>query len=345
MEDTTEFDQGMRDLGFTALPQNNRFKTYHSTAQQLDIVTFQDQFLIGTALGDQQHTIVQIASELFIQKQYCSNQILKKITGQGNHAQLYVAAQNWLPNETVFDINFNKTAIYAKSTINWPNHQAIQPAALPFHANAFLTLAGTNNQWWLNQLDDSLKKKWSTALNFSIDSTLQQPLTNHWIELTDIRTRKDSAISIEFDDNFNEVKKVVVNQVQEPEWFWKITGAGQMQVKEYFVQNKLLQQNDSGWLFVPMPFVRSFQQPSDSSLFISSGADKKLALEYRSNALLLIYLNFKAISPGLKKWLPAAFTEQLNHLQSAEFICSKTNNQLLVEFKIRKQNLEVPLFR
>lgn len=175
--------------------------------------------------------------------------------------------------DAVIKANFDKTKIVIEALITPKNDFSFSENNFSYNDSSLCTLFFTQPPARLySLLPDSAKMNISKAVNFNIDSLLLQNNYAYSLDMAKIQPRIDSAISYSYDDNFNPIEKVVVNNIMEPSFNFIVKGENVANIYSYWNNNGKLETTSAGQLFIPVPFVKSYCRiKNEKELSIISG--------------------------------------------------------------------------
>ncbi|MEP7238328.1 MAG: hypothetical protein ABI685_10700 [Ferruginibacter sp.] len=341
IKDKKDFEKGLLQFQFEKI--NDREQV--SKVYGLRFYVQDDKVLIANAAVADTAYMAAVADELFIQKAYIPKTILAKAIDAKSHLAVYIAANNFLQKEAVIAANFNKQKIEVEGIIT-------PGAAYNFtetnfqYSSASLSAAGFTQSLpnMLNQLSYSYKEKISATLNVPADSLFRQNNKSYSLDLTAITQRNDSAISYTYDEEFNKVEKVVVNNIQEPAFNFMITGDSVSSIYRYLQRNNKIEKTAAGDLFTPMPLVRSYCSiKNEKQLNITAFNYTPATEDIDVNAVFFLNLNLAKIPANLQKYLPTGLMKAVSNIATVKLSATKNNDQVLFSavFEKMKNDLSI----
>jgi hypothetical protein len=181
-------------------------------------------------------------------------------------------------------------------------------------------------------LSDSSKNKISKALSINIDSLLLQSNKFYSFNLLGIQPRTDSAITYTYDDNFNKVEKVVVNNVEEPAFNFTIAGDSVVNIYNHWERTGTVNQTDTGQLFIAMPFVKSYCNiKSEKELNITAANYQPVINNKNSNCIFFLNILFSKIPASLLKYLSGDVQNAIANIKSAQIVAKKNKGQIILQ--------------
>ena len=301
--------------------------------------------LVTTASFISNDYALSVIDELFTNKSFITKETLQKVINLKSHVGLYLTPSGGLPTGAILAVNFDKEKIdiYGKCT---PAAQySFEEYDFSYAENALLNTGFTQpSPAVYNLLDAATKDKISKSINLNIDSLLAPGNVGYHLNLTDIKTRIDSAVSYSFDDEFNQVEKVVVNEVQEPAFNFVVTGNAAPSLFNYFENNNKIEVSDTGNLFLPMPLVKSYcTMLGGNQLQITSANYQKETTDKTIKAILYLNIIVSKIPANLKKYLSDVANKLLTNIETVSISAVKKEKQLLLNCVIQKKKNDLPI--
>lgn len=343
VKDEADFAKGLLQYHFVKL---NSYE-YISASSGIHFYKHGNKILVANAAVINKNLLSIVADEIFVKKNYQPGTNLKKIIDAGSHAALYLPANKFLQQPAVVTANFNKQQIEIKSILT-PHKQ------FPFTQNNFNYTSGSLCNLGFTQpsaavynlLSENGKKNISRVLNLNIDSVLLPANKFYQLNVSGFKLRTDSAISYSFDDDFNKVENVVVNNIREPAFDFSITGDSVVNVYRYWQRNNKLETAPGGEIFTAIPFVKSYctitganQLKITAANYQQQQADKNQQCFFFLNVLL------SKIPGDVLKYLPTNSTNTINNIEKFEAEAKIINDQIIFNGIFSKKQNDLPLMK
>ena len=156
--------------------------------------------------------------------------------------------------------------------------------------------------------------------------------------------KEHSAISYTYDDEFNKVEKVVVNNIQEPAFNFMITGDSVSSIYTYLQRSNKLEKTNAGNLFTPMPLVKSYCSiKSENQLTITAFNYAAPAADKSVTGILFLNLALTKIPATLQKYLPDAIMQAVSNIAVVKISATKNKEQVQLSAIIEKMENDLPL--
>ena len=158
-------------------------------------------------------------------------------------------------------------------------------------------------------------------------------LNNIHAEIHDVKQVKDSIITYNYDDNFNETKEVSFQKILQPLYSVTFSTENSKNLMDYFTKNEWINNKNQ---FVKIPFQPNFTTVSSNNILISTekiakGKVKNSAINYffftNSNTYLWNELHFLSMENKKK----------ITFLESIHFI--NKNNEYFLKIQFKENNL------
>ena len=345
IKDETDFTNGLLQYHFEKGDSLLGQQSYFLSGQGIVMIRSGNKLLVGNNAIENKNYIRQVANEMFVQKQFVGREKLFKNVETGSHLSILIEKNNLLQEDAVIKINFDKKKISIDALFSPQKQFTFTENSFNYPADALCSAGFVQPSSTLySRFPQQAKINISKAINFNIDSMLLQ--SNHYydINIMKIAPRIDSAISYVYDDNFNQVEKVVVNNVMEPSYSFNIQGDSISNIYNYWNNNGQLEKATAGDLFLPMPFAKSYcVQKNKNELSVSTtGFENKQNIR-STNCMLFFKLLLTKIPAELLKYLPADLRRSIANLESIEMILKKAGGNIKLEGRVNKKENDLPV--
>jgi hypothetical protein len=343
IKDKSDFEKGLRQFQFEKINDHEQL----NRALGIRFYIQGDQILVTTASDADAAYLTAVAKELFVQKSYSSKATILKAIDVKSHVAVYLAPNSFLKTDAVITANFDKTKIKISGNI-------IPDKQYGFAENSFRYSSSSLCAWGFTQpsstvlalLNEKSKEKISTALNVNVDSVFKQSNKNYALDLAAIVQRADSAITYTYDEEFNKLEKVVVNNIQEPAFNFMITGDSVSTIYNHLQRNNKLEKTAVGNLFTPMPLVKSYCSIKNEKQLAITASNYSASTEDKSvNAILFLNLALTKIPANLQKYLPDALMQAISNLAAVKLSATKNKEQVELSAVFEKMDNDLPVIK
>ncbi|MGG9970296.1 hypothetical protein ACQ33O_00765 [Ferruginibacter sp. SUN002] len=330
ISDEEDFNSMLAENEFHSGESVNGFFQYASTKLGVDIIKSKDQVLIGNIAVKDKNLIRSVANEIFEKKTYIAEATLKKIVDAPNHFSLYVENENLPLRSVLFNGNFKNGAVTVDASTKPDNKYNFTEEDFKYNNQSILSLGFTQMPFFgvPGSISDKNKSGVSTALNFDVDSLFVRSNKNYQLDIAAIKTKIDSAISYEYDDDFNKIEKVVVNTIQEPSFSFNVTGEDFSGLIDYWKKNKNLELNNDQNLFVSIPFVKTYAITNPHLLSLTSYNYSLPTYNEHVKCIAYLTADPNKIPADLLKYLPESFSKLLSKIESANILVKNDTGNL-----------------
>lgn len=340
VKDDNDFVKGLQGYHFEKINTDE----YINKEAGICILKKQNKILVSTA---QSSDAAAVANELFTQKLYVAKETLAKVIDAKSHLALYIGSNGFLQQDGIVTANFDKEKIEISSTLTPQSQYSFTENDFAFSDSALCTLGFTQPSPPLYALlSDTSKKNISKALSINIDSLLLPSNKYYSINMAGIQPRVDSAITYEYDDNFNKVEKVVVNNVEEPAFNFTIAGDSVTNIYNYWERTGTIDQTDTGALFTAMPFVKTYcHLANKKELNITAANYQNISTNKKTNCIFFLNMLFSKIPTFILKYLPGNLQHVIANMELLQLVAKKNNNQVILRCNFYKKNNDLPLVK
>jgi hypothetical protein len=343
IKDKKDFEKGLQQFKFEKINEHE----FVSNVYSIRFYIQGDKVLIANAAVSDTAYLASVTDELFTQKSYASKAILAKAIKAKSHVAFFIAANNFLQTEAIISGNFDKEKIKIAGIITPHKQYNFTEANFQFSSASLCTAGFTQPSAAVYALlGKSNKEKISTALNVDADSLLMYNNKSYNLNLTAITERADSAITYTYDDEFNKIEKVVVNNIQEPAFNFTITGDNMPAIYNYLQRSNKLEKTAAGNLFTPMPLVKSYCSiKNEKQLAITASNYTATAEDKSINAVFFLNLTLTKIPANLQRYLSTEITNALANIAAVKLSATKKNEQVLLSAIFEKMKNDLPLIK
>lgn len=329
IKDEEAFNKALVENDFTKQIEQTAYPEYSSTKLGIDVIRNGDKLLIGNIAVKDKNFIRATANEIFQKKEYINTTALENIVKPYNHFTFWLNNDQLLQQPIIFNGNFKNGSLTIDAAIQTDKKYSLSENAFAFNNGSIVSLGFIQPPANLyTSINDNVRSKISTALNFNIDSLFLQNNKNYTLDITEIKDKIDSAISYTYDDDFNKIEKVVVNNIQEPSFSFKINGNNFDALVDHWKKNKKIEETENGNLFTPIPFVKSYVQNKKDSLTIASYNYTDQKNDGQLNCISHLSINPTQIPANLINYLPDNFAALINKIEFLNIVAKKDNDKI-----------------
>jgi hypothetical protein len=296
IENETDFEKAIITSHFTKIKLSNPFTGYYSRALDLFVVRYSNQILCCTSTSRQNKVAIQVAEDLFIKRQFLDAKKTEKTIGTTNEVTVWIKKNSQLEEDGIVNINFKDQEIVAEGQLKC-NSKFRKATPFTQNPNALLSL-GFNFEMIRNQ--NSLKRhsvQINKIIGFNLDSILAHNPTKTELLLNEMVEKKDSAISYDYDDDFNPIKKVVVHTSREPSFYFSIQTEDPEKVYLYLKSQKAI---DNHEMFVNFPLAPTKFFIKNNSLTLAANISKQWTSSSFASKIAYLHFNFNKLQA--KDW-------------------------------------------
>jgi hypothetical protein len=293
IENENDFEKALTKERFSKTVLKNGMNSYHFEPLGVYIIKHSNQILCSSIPKEQKEIAVKVAEDLFLKHSFLDTQKTEKTIGNSNAITIWIKKNSLLQEDAVLNLNLKDQEIVAEGQLKWkPKFR--KATSFTKKPNALLSL-GLNFEMIWNQ---NILKKYSVQINkiigFDMDSILVHNPTKTELLLNEIIEKKDSAISYDYDDDFNPVKKVVVHTSREPSFFFSMQTENSKKIFNYLkAQNAI----DNHQLFVNFPLAPTRTFVRNNTLTLSANLPKQWTLQPSSTKIGYLQVHFNKLKP------------------------------------------------
>ena len=206
IKDKVTFEEGVAQFNFQKLMPDK----YVNNEAGIQLLVYDNKVLITTASDTLNQYTAPVIEELFTKKLFVAKENLEKVIDLKSHVGLYFTPFGGLPTGAILAANFDKEKINIDGECSPAAQYSFEEYDFSFAENALLNTGFTQPSPAIyNLLDAAAKDKISKSINLNVDSLLAPGNVAYHLNLIDIKKRIDSAVSYTYDDEFNQVEKLL----------------------------------------------------------------------------------------------------------------------------------------
>jgi len=296
IDNEEKFEKSISDSDFFEIKNDENFTSYYSKTFNTGIIRFANQILYcKNALKDLQMGI-QTAKDLFIKHHYFDVKKAERIFEKSNAVTLWFQKNQLLENDGIINISLKDQEIIAEGQLHLkPKFR--KTGTFAQNSNALLAL-GFNFEMIRDQ--DILKnhsKQINKMIGFDLDSVLVHHPTQTELVLYTIIEKKDSAVTYDYDDDFNPIKKVVVHTNREPSFYFSTQTDNSKKVYDYLERQNVI---DDHQIFLNFPLATTKASIKNNALTLEANLPKEYASTANSAKISYLEINFNKLQS--KDW-------------------------------------------
>lgn len=335
IENETIFEKAIAKSHFRKTTLQNGMISYFSDSKSLFIVKHSNQILVSNITENQKKIAMRVAEDLFFMKLFLDSRTTNKMIDTNNAATFWIKKNSLLEKDGILNLKLDDHEI----TIDGQLHlkpKYIKEWQFSQNPNALLSLGFDfemiQNHDMLIHNSDKINK----MIGFDLDSILVHNPTKTELSLNKIIEKKDSAISYDYDDDFNPIKKVVVHSNREPSFYFSMQTANSKKVYNYLKAQNLI---DNHNIFVNFPLAQTKAAIRNNDFILEANPLKKRNLWPSASKIGYLHLHLDKLQA--KDWrLIIAKNKNFRHLKSFQTLTihlTKENNLGHFQMRLKKK--------
>lgn len=296
IENETKFEKALRNFQFVKTKSNQFIIIYFSKTLNTNIIQYKNQILYCTNTSKNQQNYIRTAEDLFIKQNYFDSKKIENILKTQKEVVIWIQKNNFLAEDAIINISLKENEILADGQLNWKSKYK-KPMPFLQNSKALFSL-GFNFDMIRNQ--DILKNhsvKINKMIGFNLDSILIHHPTQTELILHNIIEKKDSAITYDYDDDFNPIKKVVVQTNREPSFYFSMQTDDSKKVYNYLKSQNVI---DKDQIFLNFPLAKTKATIQNNTFLLGANLDKIASSKSRNLKIGYLQININKIQA--KDW-------------------------------------------
>ncbi|WP_348825002.1 hypothetical protein [Flavobacterium aestuarii] len=291
IENEAKFNKALIDLHFVKNNVRNPFSSYYSKIRKVNIIRYGNQVLYCTNTPKEQKSSVRIAEDLFIKKNCFDSRKIEKAIKNPNAVTIWIEKNYLLTEDAIITIALKEDEITAQGQLKL-KPEFRKTASFIQNPDALLSLGinfGMIREHYAITHD---KAKISKIIGFNVDSILMYRPAKTELVLHNIIEKKDTAITTDYDDDFNPIKKTVVHSIREPSFYFSMQTDNSRKIYDYLKNQNAI---DGHQVFVNFPFAKTRAFAKNNFFILEANSPKYPVSKSFSPEIGFLQINFSKI--------------------------------------------------
>lgn len=329
IENESKFSESLLDNRFVKIQSGKLFISYYSKTIDACIVKYANKILYCTNASKSLQVCIRTAENLFAKNLYFDSKKIEKAIVTNNAVTFWIKKNYLLDQDAILNLALQENGITAEGHIKFKSSYR-KMASYTQNPNALFSL-GFNFEMiqklhFLNQNKSKINK----ILGFSMDSILKHRPAQTELILHNIIEKQDSAITYDYDDDFNPIKKVIVHKSREPSFHFSIQTANSKKAYDYLRKQNVI---DDHQLFLNFPLAKTKAFIRENALTLEANPINKSNLKASAPKIGYLQIHFSKLQPKDWRYILAK-NKNIEFLKSFERIEINLNQKTeLVSFE------------
>ena len=291
IENETEFEKAIIKKNFIKDPLNNGMSSYYSKSMKLLVITHSNQILVSKVPENQKPIAVKTAEVLFLKKLFLDVKKIEKTIGTTNAVTVWIKKNSLLEDDGILNLRLEDHEITVNGQLQFKSKYkkewqfAQNPEAL-FSLGINFEMFQNQNQFKQNSVQIN------KMIGFDLDSILAHNPTKTELLFNEIVEKKDSAISYDYDDDFNPIKKVVLHTSREPSFYFSIQTDDSQKVYNYLKTQDAIDKNQ---VFVNFPLAPTKTFVRNNTLTLEANPKKQVSSKSSKPKMGYLQMHFNQL--------------------------------------------------
>lgn len=321
LENETEFEKAILKEHFKKEKLKNGMPSYFSKSLGIYIIKHSNQILVSKINDTQKAIAVKTAEELFLKKHFLDANTLQNIIDTPNAITVWIKKNAFLEKDAMIGVYFEGQDIIAEGLLQL-NQKYKKTTLFTQNPSAVLSL-GFDFEMIRSQntFKDHLVQI-NKLVGFDLDSIMVHHPRKTELIFNRMIEKSQSAISYDYDDDFNPIKKVVVHTSREPSFCFSVQTENSQKIYTYLKTKNAI---DNRQFFVNFPLAPTQTSVKNNTLIFEANLPKTRKLKPLLSKIGYLRMNFNNLQP-----------------QDWRFIIGRNKNlELLKSFKTFKMDLNL----
>lgn len=283
----------------------------------------------------------EIADMLFREQKLLATDKLENILQFRKHAAVFL--RPGLSTGHAVSIHLSRKGIRFSCILPAPARVTFRRYPYHYNDSSLCTLAFPQaDPDWATLLPDSARRQITRLLGYEPDTLLAPGNLYYELDLQGFSSRTDTIVEYAYNDQFEAVETKRTQQVWEPVFNFGIQAPDAALPFRQMLNNHLLTHDTAGYLFTPLPFVKSYARVQHAQkMVIHSWQYPAKHFQHTRQAVLYGRINPEKIPAALLAWLPPVLQAWLPRIQLAEIqIDYNEQGQLQLDATVFRKNRE-----
>jgi hypothetical protein len=296
IESESDFEKTITKAHFSKIMLKNGMNSYYSKQLGICIIKHSNLILCSAIPEKQKKWVIKIAEDLFLKHQFLDPKKTEKTISTSNAVTVWIKKNNLLKEDGILNLKLGDQEVAVNGQLQFKSKYK-KEWQFTQNPNALFAL-GVNFEMIQDQNHYKQNPKpINKIIGFDLDSILIHNPSKTEFLLNEIVEKKDSAISYEYDDDFNSIKKVVVHTSREPSFSFSMQTEDSKRVFDYLKSQNTI---DKHQVFVNFPLASTKTFVKKSTLILEANPKKQVSLKSSLSKMGYLKVNFNKLHP--KDW-------------------------------------------
>lgn len=323
IDDKTLFEKTMTKEYFKKTSLQNGMSFYYSKVKMLLIIKHSNQILVSNISEKQKHIAINIASDLFLKRLFLDTKKTEKTINTSNEVTFWIKKNSLLEEDGIVSINLEDQEITAEGKLKL-NYQ--KESKFNQDPNALLSLGFDFEMIQNQKIFKKCSAKISKIIGFNLDSILIHRPTKTELVLNEIIEKKDSAITYDYDEDFNPIRETVVHTSREPSFYFSVQTENSIKIYDYLKNQNII---DDKQVFLNFPLAKTKAFVKENIITLEANPIKNNNLKASAPKIGYLQIHFNKLKPRDWRYIIAKNKnlEFLKPFETLEINLNQENNQ------------------
>ncbi len=335
IEDEEDFQETLQHFQLKKEKIGDHFIRIYKEESKIAGIQYQNNIL--WSYDSNQQKDIAIATALFLDQHYFSENEIQPFLANIQEGGMWIKKNTFLEENAWVDMIMNETGIRLQADFQLKEDYRIPNQTVAYDTTSWMNFTYTFNGKEKQFIRDSWKKKIDKVAGFSIDSIWEAQPEKLQFTLQEVTSRTDTAVTYEFDDDFNEIEVIKENRIEEPSFSFSLQGKDLDTIWNYLKKENAI---DSQNIFVNMPLVKTQARLSKELQLISENY-KEVSLHDSVDAIAWLEVNVSKIDPAWYKKEEAKYKEWnqwISKIDKVTFHLQNKQQKVAADLQIKSKN-------
>lgn len=248
--------------------------------------------------------LMAIHSQLMLKKEWMNPEMARAYFISGDHASVFILNERYFSATNLVKIKVEGDQILIDGELHpkeYPTAEIL--TAMDGDEEIFGMSIAPMPEAYVKLFPDSTKAKWSKTIGLPVDSVFLNSTYSWRFNLKGFTQRSDTAITYEYDENFNEVPKATVVHSTEPVMSLTATGKATEQIMDLMRSKAMIEKDAGKDRFTGFPLWPLYASTSADNFSLQTSGYKADSIK-KLNAIFDLSMYPSKVPDSLYKFIP-----------------------------------------
>lgn len=309
---------------------------YTSAELGLHFLVDGDEVILSTYRCNKDE-LLQLHDQLLKKQIWMNPEMARSYFISDDHARIFILNDKYFSSANLVKIRIEGDKISIDGELYPKNAPVAEiPNAVDSEEDIFGMSVAAMPEAYVKMFPDSTKMKWTKTLGLPVDSVFLNSVYSWRFNLKGFAQRSDTAITYEYDENFNEVPKATIVQSTEPVMSLTAMGKGADQIMLMMRNRELIEKDGSKNRFTGFPLWPLYASTGENNFSLQTAGYKSDSLK-KLHAIFDLSMCPSKVPDSLYRYIPDNIRSFFESTQTLKLSITPADKGLKLEGKIRRK--------